>query len=383
MVRVGIIGQGYVASIFAIGLERIKLGELNYYGVPLANELPIKIEDIQIVTSYDVDKSKIGLPLSEVVKRYWEGHIPESLQEIYVKKGIHLRSLRNLPIEASGLEDEMPLKEAVEQLVSEWKDAKVEVILNVPTTESFVPFEKLENLEKAIKEDNRDRLTATQVYAYAAAQYAKEVGGAAFVNAIPTSIANDPAFVELAKESNLVIFGDDGATGATPLTADILGHLAQRNRHVLDIAQFNIGGNNDFLALTDKDRNKSKESTKSSIVEDILGYDAPHYIKPTGYLEPLGDKKFIAMHIEYISFNGARDELVVTGRINDSPALAGLLVDLARLGKIAIDRKEFGTVYPVNAFYMKNPGPKDARNIPRIIAYEKLREWVGLPPRYL
>jgi|GEM_PF-6687398 len=32
---------------------------------------------------------------------------------------------------------------------------------------------------------------------------------------------------------------------------------------------------------------------------------------------------------------------------------------------------------------MKNPGPKDARNIPRIIAYEKLREWVGLPPRYL
>ncbi|AEC51107.1 myo-inositol-1-phosphate synthase related protein [Pyrococcus sp. NA2] len=383
MVRVAIIGQGYVASIFAVGLERIKLGELGYYGVPLANELPIKVEDIQIVASYDVDKSKIGLPLSEVVKRYWEGNIPESLQEVFVRKGIHLRSLRNLPIEATGLEDEMSLKEAIEHLVNEWKESKVEVILNVPTTESFVPFGKLEDLEKAIKEDNRDRLTATQVYAYAAAQYAKEVGGAAFVNAIPTLIANDPAFVELAKESNLVIFGDDGATGATPLTADVLGHLAQRNRHVLDIAQFNIGGNMDFLALTDKERNKSKEYTKSSVVEDILGYDAPHYIKPTGFLEPLGDKKFIAMHIEYVSFNGARDELIITGRINDSPALAGLLVDLARLGKMAVEKKTFGTVYEVNAFYMKNPGPKDARNIPRIIAYEKLRQWAGLPPRYL
>ena len=154
--------------------------------------------------------------------------------------------------------------------------------------------------------------------------------------------------------------------------------MAQRNRCVRDIAQFNIGGNNDFLALTDEERNKSKEFTKSSIVKDILGYDAPHYIKPTGFLEPLGDRKFIAMHIEYVSFNGAVDELVVTGRINDSPALAGLLVDLVRLGKIAIERKEFGTVYEVNAFYMKNPGPRERGNVPRIIAYEKMRRWAGL-----
>ncbi len=135
-----------------------------------------------------------------------------------------------------------------------------------------------------------------------------------------------------------------------------MSHLAQRNRKVLDIAQFNIGGNNDFLALTDKERNRSKEFTKSSVVKDLLGYDAPHYIKPTGFLEPpLGDKKFIAMHIEYVSFNGAHDEIVITGRINDSPALAGLLVDLVRLGKMAVEKKAFGTVYEVNAFYMKNP----------------------------
>ena len=382
MVKVVILGQGYVGSIFASGLEKIKAGELEPYGVPLAEELPIKIRDIKIVGSYDVDKAKVGKDLHEVVKSY-DPEAPESLRGITIRKGIHLGSLRNLPLEATGLEDEMTLREAVEHLVNEWKELKAEVFINVCTTEAFVPFGSREELEKAIESDNRERLTATQVYAYAVAKYAREVGGAAFVNAIPTLIANDPAFVELAKESNLVIFGDDGATGATPLTADILSHLAQRNRYVLDIAQFNIGGNQDFLALTDKERNKSKEFTKSSIVKDLLGYDAPHYIKPTGFLEPLGDKKFIAMHIEYVSFNGARDELVITGRINDSPALAGLLVDLARLGKIAIEKKAFGTVYEVNAFYMKNPGPKEARNIPRIIAHEKMRIWAGLKPRWL
>lgn len=383
MVRVVILGQGYVGSIFALGVERIKTGELGYYGIPLQNELPIKVEDIEIVGSYDVDKNKIGKSLYEVVKNYWNGKIPEALKNITVRKGIHLRSLRNLPIKAEGLEDRMTLKEAVEKLVEEWKTLDVDVIVNVCTTEAFVPFGNKEELIKAVENDERERLTATQVYAYAASLYAKEKGGAAFVNAIPTLIANDPAFVELAKESNLVIFGDDGATGATPLTADILAHLAQRNRYVRDIAQFNIGGNTDFLALTDKERNKSKEFTKSSVVKDLLGYEAPHYIKPTGFLEPLGDKKFIAMHIEYVSFNGAVDELVITGRINDSPALAGLLADLVRLGKMAVEKKEFGTVYEVNAFYMKNPGPREKGNIPRIIAHEKMRIWAGLKPKWL
>ncbi|GAB6101305.1 inositol-3-phosphate synthase [Thermococcus atlanticus] len=382
MVKVVILGQGYVASIFASGLEKIKAGKMEPYGVPLADELPVKIREIEIVGSYDVDASKVGKNLHEVVRSY-DPEAPESLKGLTIRKGIHLRSLRNLPIEATGLEDEMTLSEAVEHLVNEWKELKAEVFINVCTTEAFVPFGSREELEKAIEEDNRDRLTATQVYAYAIAQYAREAGGAAFVNAIPTLIANDPAFVELAKESNMVIFGDDGATGATPLTADILSHLAQRNRYVLDIAQFNIGGNNDFLALTDKERNKSKEFTKSSVVKELLGYDAPHYIKPTGFLEPLGDKKFIAMHIEYVSFNGARDELIITGRINDSPALAGLLVDLARLGKMAVEKKAFGTVYEVNAFYMKNPGPKERGNIPRIIANEKMHIWAGLEPRWL
>lgn len=382
MVRVLILGQGYVGSTFAVGVERIKKGELGYYGIPLENELQEKVEDIEIVGSYDVDKNKIGKSVYDVVKNYWENHIPESLKNVIVRKGIHLRSLRNLPIDTEGLDDEMTLKEAVEKLVEEWKESAPDVIINVCTTEAFTPFGNKEELIKAIEDNNRERLTATQVYAYAAALYAKEVGGAAFVNAIPTLIANDPAFVELAKENNLVIFGDDGATGATPLTADILSHLAQRNRYVKDIAQFNIGGNADFLALTDKERNKSKEFTKSSIVKELLGYDAPHYIKPTGFLEPLGDKKFIAMHIEYVSFNGAVDELIINGRINDSPALAGLLVDLVRLGKIAVDKKEFGTIYEVNAFYMKNPGPIEKPNIPRIIAYEKMRMWAGLKPKW-
>jgi len=382
MVRVVILGQGYVGSTFAVGVERVKKGELKLYGVPLADELEIKVEDLKIVGSYDVDKSKVGKTLDEVVRRYWDNSEFPTLKEVVIKKGVHLRSLKNLPIDAEGLDDTMTLSDAIETLVKEWEELKPDVIVNVCTTEAFKPFNSKDEVIKAIEDNDKARFSATHIYAFAAAQYAKKVGGAAFVNAIPTFIANDPAFVEIAEESNLVVFGDDGATGATPLTADIISHLAQRNRYVKGIVQFNIGGNMDFLALTDEEKNQSKEFTKSSIVKDILGYEAPHYIKPTGFIESLGDKKFISMHVEYMSFNSAVDELVVNGRINDSPALAGLLVDLVRLGKIAVNKKEFGTVYPVNAFYMKNPGPVNEKNIPRILAYEKMRQWAGLPAKH-
>ncbi len=377
--RVILLGAGFVGSTFAVGVERIKNGELGYAGIPLADELPIKIQEIEVVGAYDVDSSKIGLTLYDVASQYWRSGKFDMLKNVRVRRGVHLGSLKNLPVEASGLEEEMGIEAAIEKLVDEWMELDAEAIVNVCTTESFESFSSQQEFVDALKEG---KVTATQAYFYAASLYAKKRSGAAFINTIPTLLANDPVMVEIAQQSGLVVFGDDGATGATPLTADLLAHQVQRKRMVRDVAQFNIGGNMDFLALTDTGRNRSKEVTKSSIVKDILGYDVPHYIKPTGYLETLGDKKFVSLHMEYVSFNGAVDEIMLNARINDSPALAGLIVDLVRLGAMALRKGEKGTVYEVNAFYMKNPGPKDRPNIPRTIAYERLRQWCGLRPRW-
>ncbi|MEM2137430.1 MAG: myo-inositol-1-phosphate synthase, partial [Candidatus Methanomethylicia archaeon] len=130
------------------------------------------------------------------------------------------------------------------------------------------------------------------------------------------------------------------------------------------------------LSLTLPEKNLMKEITKSSIVKDILGYEAPHYIKPTGYLEPLGDKKFVSMYMEYRTFNDLKDEIYINVRMNDSPALAGLLIDLVRLGKICIERGLKGTIYQVNSFYMKKPGPPGSKSIAKILAFQKLKEWL-------
>ncbi len=373
-VRVVIIGQGLVATHFAVGLERIKSGELEPYGVPLAKyKLPYPIESIEIVASYDVDESKVGRSLYDIALKYLGDilPVPRTLKEIYVRRGIHLGSLRGLPFNAKGLEEQVgSLVRAIELLTDELKELKPDVVINVATTEPAKPFNDLNAYINAITNERIDELSASHVYAYIVAEYARRSGHkVAFINAIPSPLANDDAVVSLYNSRSCLVLGDDGATGATPLTADLLEHLAERGRKIMSIAQFNIGGNTDFLALTVPERNLMKERTKSSIVKDIVGYEVPHYIKPTGYLEPLGDKKFVAMHIWWKTFNGLEDEIVINMRINDSPALAGLLVDLVRISKALLDKGVFGTAYPVNAFFMKSPGPRGSKNMSRILAY--------------
>ncbi|HHF56144.1 MAG TPA: myo-inositol-1-phosphate synthase [Thermoplasmatales archaeon] len=363
--RTAIFGQGYVASILNVGLERIKKGEIGYEGIPLGDALPLKVEDIEIVTAFDIDETKVGRRLSKVVKRYWDGDINFE-RDYIIKEGY--RDYR-------GQDAEIDLEEAVGKLIDEYEKKDVDIFVNLITTEHAEPFMDIKELRKAIKKNDVDRISPAQLYFYSVATYERPT---AFINCIPTQLANDPAMVQLAKETKTVLFGDDGASGATPLTADLLEHLKERRRRIKSICQFNIGGNTDFLSLTEPERNFAKEVTKSSIVEDILGYDVPHYIKPTGYLEPLGDKKFVSMHISYTSFNGAEDEWIINARINDSPALAGLIVDLIRLARMAIDREEYGTIYPVNAFYMKMPGPRDAKSVAKVKAFEMLNRWVNM-----
>ncbi len=389
-ISVGLIGQGYVATTLALGVERIKKGSIKPYGVPFADaEMEYRIEDIVFTSSLDVDEGKVGRTLAEIASQYYPDlDIPESLRDVVVERGLHLGSTRGLPIKARGLEEEVDLEEAVERVVKLWEKTKPDVLVHLITTEKTGRVSSWEELREKIRRGDVKALSASQAYFYAAMTYAETVKPVVFVNAIPATLARDPVMVAAAESRNSIVLGDDGASGATPLTSDLLEHLAERNRHVLGVVQFNIGGNMDFYALLDPSRNLAKEETKSSIVKDILGYDAPHFIKPTGYLEPLGDKKFVSMLIEYVSFNGARDELIVNARINDSPALAGLLVDVIRLAKSALDRGYKGTIYEVNAFFMKSPGPAGSRSISRIVAYQVLIDWmlrnkiIERPPRY-
>lgn len=378
MIRVLVIGQGMVGTYFALGLERLKSGEMKPYGVPLADlELKYSPRDINLVASIDVDARKVNRSVYQVAREvYGFERIPSTLKHVKIYPGIELGLMRDLNVPIISLDSELPLRDCVDKLCDYYSSFRPDVILDLSTTQYAAPLQELSVLEERIRSNRIEGLVPSQLYAYAALKYAEGERTVAYVNLIPVPLANSSAFVSAAKEVSSLILGDDAATGATPLTADILEHLKERNRFVRSIVQLNIGGNMDFLSLLDRERNLAKEHTKSSIVSDILGYEAPHYIRPTGYLKPLGDKKVVAIHIEYESFLGVTDEIFVNMRINDSPALAGYLIDLTRLAKLALERGFSGTIYEINAFYMKHPGPPGSPNLSRILAYTRLLQFI-------
>ncbi|MEM4903525.1 MAG: myo-inositol-1-phosphate synthase, partial [Desulfurococcaceae archaeon] len=221
MIRVGIVGQGLVALHFEVGLEKLKRNEISDYGIPLRHWLPYKYDDVEIVVAYDVDESKVGKTVYELARQYYEGPgpIPGTLKDLVVRRGIHLNSLKGLPFKARGREELVGLGVAAWEIIDEWKSLGVDVIVNVMTTEPVEPVEDVNELHERFKTAG---LTASQTYAYMTALYSSKFKSAAFINAIPSPIANDMAFISFYKSSKAVIFGDDGETGATPLTADLL-----------------------------------------------------------------------------------------------------------------------------------------------------------------
>ncbi|RLG66243.1 myo-inositol-1-phosphate synthase, partial [archaeon] len=122
MIRAVILGQGMVAAHLVVGVERIKAEELKPYGVPLAGyQLPYEIKDIEFLASYDVDPAKVGKNLHELCREMLNGlPVPETLKKLEVREGIHLGSLIGLVENPLGLERELSLRDAIDNLVDEW-----------------------------------------------------------------------------------------------------------------------------------------------------------------------------------------------------------------------------------------------------------------------
>lgn len=232
----------------------------------------------------------------------------------------------------------------------------------------------VDELERIIKDNQKDKMTASMLYAYCAFSAArKRDRGIMHINGIPNKVANSPVFAELAEASSSVLIGDDISSGQSRMLSDLMEHYKEPNRRILSAVGSNWGGNMDFYRLKDEKRNESKRVTKTGCAQDILGYDLPSDIKPHGYLAPPRDKKAIFMHFPMKLFNEAEDEIFICGRINDSPAAAGMLLDMTRLRAVAVSRDEKGVVPAINSFYCKWFGKQHSK----ILAYQELMSWLG------
>lgn len=250
------------------------------------------------------------------------------------------------------------------------------VVINLASTEKLQAegneiFDSLAAFEAALDDDSRE-IPPAMLYAYAAISEHVPFG-----NFTPSVAADIPALIELAEKNGVPIAGKDGKTGQTFIKSVIAPALRSRALKVQGWFSTNILGNRDGLALSNEDSLASKIKTKSSLLEDILGYEVEDHLVDIRYYRPRKDNKEAWDNIDINGFLGQPMQLKINFLCKDSILAAPLAIEIARCLDLAKHRGESGIQSQLSVFF-KLPMAKSG--IPEQAFHRQeqlLLDWLG------
>ena len=230
------------------------------------------------------------------------------------------------------------------------------------------------NVVKALKDVDADLVVnylpvgsdkATQWYAQQAIE-----AGCAFVNCIPSFVASVPEWQQKFETAKLPVAGDDvmSQVGATVLHKTIVKMLVDRGALIEESYQLNIGGDTDFLNMIQEERLISKRESKTSAVQAMVPYPVPLRIGPSDYIDFLKNTKICYIWVKGRYFGDTPVKIDVKLEVMDSPNSAGIVIDVLRAVKLALDRGIYGPLISISAYAFKHP--------PHQAPYEVAKNWV-------
>jgi myo-inositol-1-phosphate synthase len=215
--------------------------------------------------------------------------------------------------------------------------------------------ETLEAFERGLKE-NAPEISPSMIYSYAA--LASDIP---FVNGAPNLTVDIPALVELATKRHLPIAGKDFKTGQTLLKTIIAPGLKARALGLSGWFSTNILGNRDGEVLDDPGSFRTKEVSKSNVLEAILQpelyadlYGQYYHKVRIEYYPPRGDAKEGWDNIDIFGWLGQPMQIKIDFLCRDSILAAPLALDLILLLDLA-KRAGLSGIQEWLSFYFKSP----------------------------
>ena len=164
-------------------------------------------------------------------------------------------------------------------------------------------------------------------------------------------------------DRGIPIIGDDMKSqfGASILSQMLQELAFERGHKVKCHIQRNIGGNTDFLNMTNQDRLVQKKISKENVIRsqndirDIPQDDTFYHAGPSEYIGYYGDNKVANIHMEMEGFMGAPVTLDAQLSVIDSPNSAGVVTDAIRYLKVAREMGIRGSLRGPSAFTQKTP----------------------------
>lgn len=275
------------------------------------------------------------------------------------------------------------------------------IVLWTANTERFCDVTKgvhdtEENLMKAIAEGHSE-VSPSQVFAVAAL-----LEGCSYINGSPQNTLV-PGIIKLAQRLKLFVGGDDFKSGQTKIKSVLVDFLISAGIKVESIVSYNHLGNNDGKNLNEPKQFRSKEISKSNVVDDMVDSndvlykpnEKPDHCVVIKYVPFVKDSKRAMDEYTSSIFLGGRNTIVMHNTCEDSLLAAPLIIDLVVLTEL-LERISYKTenmrsfermesVMSVLSYLLKAPmvseGPViNALAKQRSCIENIMRACVGLPP---
>jgi len=353
-IRVALVGVGNSASALIQGTQYYKNAkeDTTVPGLMHVNYGGYHIRDIKFVAAFEVNKDKIGKDLSEAI--FTAPNVCEKFADV-----------PNLGVKVSPAPIMDGAAPHMRKTFNVWDDSK---------------YDKT-NIVKILKETKAQVLVnylpvgshdAVRFYAQCAID-----AGCAFVNCMPEFIGSDSTKEWPAKfeKAGLPVLGDDikSQVGATILHRNLVRLCLDRGVIVDETYQLNLGGDTDFQNMTVENRLVSKRISKTEAVTSMVPYALPTRIGPSDYVPFLKNKKICYISMKGRKFGDRPISISVKLEVEDSPNSAGVVIDLIRAAKIALDRKIGGALISMPSYAFKHPPVQ----VPDPVARQWTEDWIA------
>ncbi len=341
-IRVAIAGLGNCAGALIEGIACYRESGTNAEGLLFPRLCGYSAGDAEVVVAFDVSALKVGKSIEDAIYQAPNNFVRIPGARVR-NEGRVLRgpTMDGNPEHLARFVSESP--EPPVDVAAALQEHRVDVLVNLLPTGS---------------------VEATAFYAQAALQ-----AGCAFINCIPTVLAQRKEMQDRFMQRGLPLFGDDikSQIGTTIVHRSLLHILESRGARLVKSSQVNIGGNTDFANFVYRAETKlvSKRKSLRRYVGEGAQSHVGHHYDPTK-----GPLKNAYIEIEALVFGGSPVKISVKLESDDKPNSAGSVIDLIRVAKGALDRGLSGYVPEVCAYYFKSP-PEELDDL---VALQLIRE---------
>ncbi|SPQ22069.1 2f360c2c-6bdb-439b-88cf-f572ef653aa0 [Thermothielavioides terrestris] len=257
-----------------------------------------------------------------------------------------------------------------------------------------------DNLLKAI-ENGHEEVAPSTVFAVACI-----LEGAPFINGSPQNTFV-PGAIELAERHGAFIGGDDFKSGQTKMKSALVDFLINAGLKLKSIASYNHLGNNDGKNLSSQRQFRSKEISKSNVVDDMVAANTvlygkdehPDHVVVIKYIPAVGDSKRALDEYFAEIFLGGHQTISMSNICEDSLLASPLIIDLVVITELMTriqwrlhsdgdngKFKSFHSVLSVLSYMLKAPLTPPGTPVVNALAKQRaalaniFRACVGLEP---